>query len=46
VTRYLWVADRKAEGFPIKMACRVVEVSRQALYDWRLRRAGGPTEAE
>jgi len=46
VTRYRWVADRKAEGFPITMACRVAEVSRQAFYDWRLRLAGGPTEAE
>ena len=46
MTRYLWVAARKAEGFPIKMACRVAEVSRQAFYDWRLRRVGGPTEAE
>ena len=46
MTRYLWVVDRKAEGFPIKMACRVAEVSRQAFYDWRQRLAGGPTEAE
>ena len=46
MTRYCWVADRKAEGFPITMACRVAEVSRQAFYDWRLRRAGGPSEAE
>lgn len=46
MTRYRWVADRKAEGFPITMACRVAEVSRQAFYDWRLRLAGGPTEAE
>ena len=46
MTRYCWVADRKAEGFLITMACQVAEVSRQAFYDWRLRRAGGPTEAE
>jgi hypothetical protein len=43
VTRYCWVADRKAEGFPIMMACKVAEVSRQAFYDWQLRLAGGPT---
>jgi len=46
VTRYRWVADRKAEGFPITMACEVAEVSRQAFYDWRLRLVGGPSEAE
>jgi len=46
VTRYGWVADRKAEGFPITMACRVAEVSRQAFYDWRLRAKSGPTEAD
>lgn len=46
MTRYMWVLDRKAEGFPITMACKVAEVSRQALHDWRLRRAGGPTEAD
>ena len=46
MTRYLWVADRKAEGFLITMACKVAEVSRQAFYDWRLRLAGGPSEAE
>ena len=27
VTRYRWVAARKAEGFPITMACRVAGVS-------------------
>jgi transposase InsO family protein len=46
VIRYRWVADRKAEGFPITMACRVAEVSRQAFYDWRLRAASGATVAE
>lgn len=43
---YRWVADRKAEGFPITMACKVAEVSRQAFYDWRLRLAGGPIVTE
>jgi transposase InsO family protein len=46
VTRYLWVAARKAEGFPTKAACEVADVSRQAFYDWRQRQAAGPTEAE
>jgi putative transposase len=46
VTRYRWVAARKAEGFPITMACTVAEVSRQAFHDWRQRTAAGPTAAE
>ena len=44
--RYRWVLDRKAEGFPITMACKVAEVSRQAFYDWRAKRAAGPSNAE
>ncbi len=35
MTRYRWVAARKAEGFPITMACKVADVSRQAYHDWR-----------
>ncbi len=46
MTRYMWVAARRAEGFPTTMACRVAEVSRQAFYDWQTRMADGPTEAE
>jgi len=46
VTRYEWIAARKAEGFPIKAACKIAEVSRQAFCDWRKKRAGGPTDAE
>ena len=46
MTRYRWVAARKAEGFPITMACRVAEVSRQAFHDWQQRLAAGPTAAE
>lgn len=46
MTRYWWVAARKAEGFPITMACTVAEVSRQAFHDWRQRAAAGPTAAE
>ena len=43
MTRYVWVAARKAEGFPTTMACEVAEVSRQAFYDWTAREAAGPT---
>jgi putative transposase len=46
VTRYRWVAARKAEGFPITLACKMAEVSRQAFHDWRARRAAGPSAAE
>jgi len=46
VTCYKWVVDRKAEGFPITMACEVAEVSRQAFYDWQLRARSDPCEAE
>jgi putative transposase len=46
VTRYRWVAARKAEGFPITAACRVAEVSSSAFDDWRRREAAGPTAAE
>jgi putative transposase len=46
VTRYRWVTARKAEGFPITMACAVADVSRQAFHDWRARTAAGPTAGE
>ncbi len=46
MTRYWWVAARKAEGFPITMACVVAGVSRQAFHDWRQRLAAGPTAAQ
>ena len=35
MTRYKWIAARKAEGFPITAACEIAEVSRQAFNDWR-----------
>jgi len=38
VTRYLWVAARRAEGFPTVVSCRVVGVGRQAFYDWSSQR--------
>lgn len=46
MTRYRWVAARKAEGFPITAACRVANVSRQAFGDWRARQAAGPSKAD
>ena len=46
MTRYRWVTARKAEGFPITMACTAAGVSRQAFHDWRQRTAAGPTAVE
>lgn len=46
MTRYRWVAARKAEGFPITMAVEVADVSRQAFHDWQQKQAVGPSEAE
>lgn len=46
MTRYRWVAARKAEGFPITAACRVAEVSTTAFHDWRQRDVAGPSETE
>ncbi len=46
MTRYWWVTARKAEGFPITMACAVAGVSRQAFGDWRQRIAAGLTAAQ
>ncbi len=46
MTRYKWIAARRAEGFPITICCKIAEVSRQAFCDWRLKQAAGPSEAE
>lgn len=46
MTRYRWVAARRAEGFPTTAACDVAAVSPQAFYDWRRRQATGPTPAQ
>jgi len=39
VTRYRWVAARKAEGFPTTLCCTVAGVSRQGFHGWRAHRA-------
>ena len=46
MSRYKWIAARKAEGFPITMACKIAGVSRQAFGDWRKKRAHGPSGVE
>jgi hypothetical protein len=45
VTRYRWVASRKAERFPTTAACRVAGVTRQGFYDWCRRTEAGPSPA-
>ena len=34
MTRCRWVDSRKAEGFPVTMACTVAGVSTTTFYDW------------
>lgn len=46
MTRYEWVASRKAEGFPTNRACQVAGVSASAFDDWRCKVAAGPTDAD
>ena len=46
MTRYRWVAARKAEGFPTVVCCEAARVSRQAFYEWRAGCAAGPTQRE
>ena len=46
MTRYLWVAARRAEGFPTTAACAAAGVSRQAFYDWSGQQAQGPSPAK
>lgn len=45
MTRYRWVSARKAEGFPVRAACRVAKVAPASFYEWR-ERSSSPTEAE
>jgi len=46
VTRYLWVAARRAEGFPTVLCCAAAGVSRQAFYDRRAAQGAAPTARE
>ena len=46
MTRYRWVASRKAEGFPTAVSCRIAGVGRQAFYDWSDRQARGSSLKE
>ena len=46
MTRYRWVAARRAEGFPTTNACEVADVSTSSFYEWCTREAAGPTPAQ
>jgi transposase InsO family protein len=46
VSRYACVADQKAAGFPVTMACEIAEVSTSGFYDWCTREAAGPTDRQ
>ena len=46
MTRYRWVASRKAEGFPTAVSCRIAGVGRQAFYDWSDRQERGSSLKE
>ncbi|MHB1855300.1 MAG: IS3 family transposase [Acidimicrobiales bacterium] len=46
MTRYRWIDSQKAAGYPVRVACRVAEVSSSAYYDYCARRDWGPTEAD
>jgi putative transposase len=46
VTRYRWVDSRKAEGFPVTIACAVAGVSASGFYAWRQTMRTGATPAQ
>ena len=46
MTRYRWISARKAEGFPIRLCCRVAAVPPSSYYDWRETHGAGPTSHE
>ena len=46
MTRYRWVLDRKAEGFPITMACKVARCPARRSMTGEPSVAAGPTDAE
>ena len=46
MTKYRWIAARKAEGFPVRLCCRVLEVAPSSYYDWLDVHGAGATDAE
>lgn len=46
MTRCRWVDSRRAEGFPVTMACTVAGVSTTTFYDWLTAARCGPSPRE
>ena len=46
MSRYMWIDDRKTEGYEVAAACRVAGVSASAYYDFCSRVARGPSDRE
>lgn len=44
MTRCAWVDSRKAEGFPVTVACSVATISTTAFYEWTTRFTSGPSD--
>lgn len=44
MTRCWWVDSRKAEGFPVTVACQVAGISTTTFYDWVARSSAGPSD--
>ncbi len=39
----MWVNSRKAEGFPVIMACKAAGISSSTFYEWAQEAAHGPS---
>jgi putative transposase len=46
VTKYRWIAARKAEGFAVRLCCSVTAVAPSSYYDWHHAHGAGPTSHE
>ena len=46
MTKYRWIAARRAEGFPVRLCCRVLEMAPSSYYDWLDVHGAGATDAD
>jgi putative transposase len=46
VTKYRWITARKAEGFPVRLCCRVLQMAPSSYYDWLGVYGAGATSRE
>ena len=46
MTKYRWIHARRAEGFPVRLCCKVAEVPPSSFYDWLSVHGAGPTASE